>query len=330
MTLGMIARADDGGLGAMTWEVWRHLRPARTLIVLADHRTRGTAHPERFDGPGEVRVTARFPRPADVAWLTRDVDVVYSAETFYGARIRGPRTALHVMPEMHARDTADAMLLPTPWRAEHFPGAALLPVPVARDRLPFRQRTEATTLYHVAGNAMADRNGTDLLLSALPHVRRRCTLLIRGGQPHVERHGLVNVEWLGHHHGAYWGAWPEEADVLVLPRRFGGLCLPILEATSLGLPIVTLDLDPQRQWLPSEGLVPVTGSTPVRMRGGSVDVHDADPCALAAHIDRLLADPPLVAALSARSQVFADGFSWEALLPAWQATLGLLPCTTSA
>lgn len=326
MTLAMIARADDGGLGAMTWEVWRHLHPARTLIVLADHRTRGRAHPERFDGPGEVRVARMFPKSADVAWLTAEADVVYTAETFYGAKIRGPRTALHVMPEMHAHDTASAMLLPTPWRAEHFPGGIRLPVPVARDRLPYRQRTEATTLFHVAGNAMADRNGTDLLLSALDHVRHPCRLLIRGGQPHRERHGLVDVEWLGHHDGPYWEAWPDDAGVLVLPRRFGGLCLPMLEATSLGLPIVTLDLDPQRSWLPAAGLVPTTGSTPVRMRGGTIDVHSTGVVMLAGRIDRLLADPALVAALSARADVLAAERSWEALLPEWQATLGLLSC----
>lgn len=330
MTLGLIARADDGGLGAQTLEAWRHLQPAKTLIVLTDHESRGRAHPERFN-TGEVRTTPWMPTRRDLVWLFDGIRTLYSAETFYGAHAAaqraGIRTVLHANPEMHAGDAPDVTLAATGWRLDLLHEPRVLPFPVARDRLPFRRRTHATTLYHVTSNAMRDRNGTQLLLAALDHITSPCRLLIRGGTPQTVRHGHVDVEWLGHYDGPYWQAWPDDADVLVLPRRFGGLCLPMQEAASLGMPVVTLDIDPQHDWFPD--LVPATVSETARMKGGRVDVADADPRDLATRINQLLANPTLVAELSDHSNRWAGTISWDRLLPQYQEILAVPPRTPS-
>ena len=108
MRLGMIARCDDGGLGTMTWEFWRRMRPDYTILVMMGERARGEDHPERYEGGGVVwhnhgpeldrRLASR---------LLRHADVVYTAETAYAddfwhrANLAGTPTVLHAMPELY-------------------------------------------------------------------------------------------------------------------------------------------------------------------------------------------------------------------------------------
>lgn len=300
------------------------MRPEKILVAHTEHNTRGRAKPEIYGGlAGEVRTCRRAPRRGDAEWLTDDVDVIFTIECFYGqeipflARSKGVQTVIHGNPEMTGQlETCDVMLAPTTWRLDALPGEPrVLPFPTDAQLLPRREPSEKVkVLYHVASDAMCDRNGTELLLEALGHVNHETTLYIRGGRGGgTQYHGLVTVHWIGHYPGMFFEHWPLAIDALVLPRRFGGLCLPMQEAATLGLPIITLDLEPQRAWLPTPSLVPATVDHTEPMRGGHFDIHRCDARRLGGAINMMIEDPSRAAHMRERSITWADSISWDAL-----------------
>ncbi len=108
----------------------------------------------------------------------------------------------------------------------------------------------------------------------------------------------------------YWETYPDDIDLLVLPRRYGGLSLPVQECAALGVPALMLQTDPYAQ----EAFVhaiPSTGSSPGNMKGGQVPVHTADPRALAAAIDILVAHPEQHQAASLEAGAWAETHSWD-------------------
>jgi hypothetical protein len=89
------------------------------------------------------------------------------------------------------------------------------------------------------------------------------------------------------------------------------------EAASRGLPIITLYLDPQRNW-PGTFLVPASDPQKVAMKGGMFDVWGCDPHDLAIAIDTLATKPDLVGTLSRMADQWADSLAWTRLAPAYR------------
>lgn len=327
MRLGLWgARADAGGLANMTHEFWRHLHPDKTFVIDLGERGRGPADRTRYPGATFCEGMDDHITDTVIDTFCDGLDVVYAAETFYchqfaeRARSADVRTVLHAMPELVRADYTqpDVMWLPTCWEAHRLPDAPIVPVPVARERLPYRARTEAATFLHVAAPAFHDRQGTKLVLAALRHLSRPTRVIIRASRrrdlPAMAGRSLprhVDVDIQVGTDPDYWAAYPAEADVLLLPRRYAGLSLPAQEAASLGMGVVMLDLPPYNTVLPPEALIAARPRQQVRMAGGTFTVHDADPRALAAKMDELTADPALVERLSKESDRLADSISWD-------------------
>lgn len=337
MTLGIVARCDTGGLAALTREVHRHLHPERTLLVDLEERGRGECTPDEYATSNTYRVGWKGALPDNaIEWATADeIDTLWTAEFWYDDRLlreshgRHINTVCYAMPELSSwavpgdvSPRPRELHVPTWWRLDTLPNARLLPFPIARDRLPYRQRTEVRHLYHPAGVAMMDRNGTQLLLDALPFlsIAYDYRLTIRADRPvDVPLGTNVDIEVVTSDaaEADYWNVCPADADLLVIPRRYGGLCLPLQECASLGLPAVTLASDPyaQNEFVTS---IPTTGSHAERMKGGLVPVHSADPRALAAAIDYLAAHPAVVTAASREADTWAEENAWDGRLgEAW-------------
>jgi glycosyltransferase involved in cell wall biosynthesis len=333
--VGLIARADDRGLGHMTWEFHRHLQPARTLVVREPGaEARGFApHLDRYPDATVVRFDGGLLPEAEVrAWL-QGLDVLYSAETFYDwhlvdwAEQAGVATVLHVMPEFfhHHVPPTTAVWAPTPWRLQHLPAyTRVVPVPVATDRFPMAApaRADQLRVLHTAGHrAAADRNGTTQLLQALRRTRQPMAVRLTTQDPALPKAALPRTVTLQAEVGGRAGYWDlyAAADVLVLPRRYGGLCLPVQEAMAAGLAVVLPDTAPN-DWWPAL-LVPGRERGHINTAAGTLPLFAADPHQLAQQLDQLAASPELVAEAQQASLAWAQAHSWAELAPLYRAEL---------
>lgn len=329
MRLGLIARCDRGGLAAQTYELWRHLKPDKTLVLDVES-SRGPSEPGKItDEHGEVRVCRGFPARREWQWLTSHIDVILTVETPYASALCSfaartkTRVVVQANPELFdPRECPDSIvILPTSWESHRVEGATVLPLPVPTDMLPYRHRDGVRTFVHQWAPAFHDRNGTEVLLAALPSITVPCNLIVRGPAKLKlpARVGHVEVVHDRRQYANYWEGWPEEADCLVLPRRFGGLSLPMMEAAALGMPIITTDLAPQNEWVPRPGLVKVKpGPHYVRMKGGQFPVWDVDPVALALAMDRMVRDNEQASFCSHASRLYARCNSWAWMLPEYE------------
>ena len=331
MRVGVVSPLTDRGLGIQTWEAARNLDASVLHVETKDPSA--PSHPERFPGATRVRWAQGLDPRIVIPWL-RTLDVVYAAETFYDrrltkwARANNVTTVLHANPEFWTgADTPDLLWTATPWRRDVMPHhTEVVPFPVATDRFTnepiFRRYDDRCRWVHIAGKrALADRNGTDALMAALPLLREPAlvTIYVQHGEhpalpvtpPHVSVCVAPGVP------ANYWDLYNGQ-DALVLPRRYGGLCLPVQEACAAGLAVLMPDLVPNGVWpgprVPAEFLRKVT------MPCGRVPVYDVKADVLAAAMDEL-ADPVRRAEVQGESLAWAEAHSWEALAPVWLAAM---------
>lgn len=337
MRVGVIARGDDRGLGNQTWEVCRHLRPDKVLLVdMVDSRFR--FHPERFSEYATTvvrldRITHDDGRALTTGFLA-GLDVVYSAETFYDHELpglaaeMGVATVLHANPEFFKGPEPTAYWLPTSWCLDRIRDATtrpvrVMPMPVPTDRWPspgrsLRANDEVLSIYHPGGHpAMGDRNGTRVFLAALRRVRQpvEATVITQANRLPAA-HARSNVRYRRILGGVadYWTA-PLGHHVAVIPRRYGGLCLPAHEAAGAGLGLVMTDCAPNHEW-PAVLCAATPGGT-LSCSLGDLDTFDADAARLAAIIDAIAADPSATRALQRQAIEWADAHAWHRLGPVW-------------
>lgn len=340
--LGVIARAEDRGLGIQTWEVCRHLRPERVLIVdMADSNAGFAQHFDRFVGLGSVTVVhhTQMDDPRTVAAWCHGLDVIYSAETFYRwrfcdiARAEGARTVCHLNPEFfkHCADDVnepepDAWWVPTPWMQEHprMPATTLVPMPVPLDRWTDDERYSPTpdrvTIVHPAGYPAAlDRNGTRALFAALRLMTEPCNVVLVGQQASLHRPARVasGVSYRSIPGGVrdYWKV-PLLGEVVVLPRRYGGLCLPALEAAGAGRALVMTAASPN-WWFPAVLTRTTNTEHSLNVGVGELEVAEVAAIDLAQTLDLLVCDPANVDVAREQARAWAAEHSWDALIDEW-------------
>jgi len=119
----------------------------------------------------------------------------------------------------------------------------------------------------------------------------------------------------------YWRAY-DGMDALVLPRRYGGLCLPVQEAMAAGLAVVMTDCPPNPTMWP---VLPVRARAKGELGtpSGPVKMWEADERLLGAQLDALAADRGALHEAQAASRAWAVAHSWEALLPMYREELAL-------
>ena len=350
--LGLIARADNSGLGVQSLKAYRHLRPAKTLVINVGHLHNRTTHANKatyLDRYPDAVVFNGWSPPADLlGQFLRGLDVVFSAETFYSdefahlARQVGVRTVLQPNYEfLRPYPLPDVLAAPSLWHWDDIPEPKVfLPVPIALDR--FGDRNQATPSWqgdaarcpnkgprnflHIVGRpAIFDRNGTPDVLAALRHVKSDIRLTLKCQDinylDHLRTHAHVptNVELIIDSTDTrdYWDNYT--GDVMLLPRRYGGLCLPANEALGAGMPVIMTDISPNDSWLPPEWLVPAS-KTAEFMAFNRVEVYTANQVALAAKIDEFASDDFYSAAVG-RAAELAHEYSWDALLPLYDGVL---------
>ena len=107
---------------------------------------------------------------------------------------------------------------------------------------------------------------------------------------------------------------------LVLPRRYGGLSLPVNEAAGAGLALVMTDTSPNPATWPIER-VDVERWTRQACPAGTVPSAVPSVRSLAAAMDRLAGDHEQMDRARERSRTWAIEHSWEVLRPTVTAAL---------
>jgi glycosyltransferase involved in cell wall biosynthesis len=338
--LGLIARADNRGLGQQTWAVYRNLRPAKTLVVNFPSVKPLTLRPGRF--PDAVTVDGA-PTRNDIANFLDGLTAVYTAETGYTphlwreAETRGVRTVLHANYEfLDPADRPTVWAAPSQWHLNDFPkGTEYLPVPIETDRFPVTDKpSTAKRFLHVVGRpAIHDRNGTADLLKALPQVKSPITVTITCQQSgyigklmndhhiRIPSHITLNVQSTDTEN--YWDNYRDQ-DALILPRRFGGLCLPCNEAVGAGIPAIMPNIEPNTTYLPDEWLIPATriGEFNAKQR---ITYYQTNPQQLAHKIDALATDEDLYRKSCLQAEQLRTNLSWDTLKPFYEKVL----CSTA-
>ena len=222
--------------------------------------------------------------------------------------VHGARTLL-TDSESSAADLREFLSVP-PGRVEVVPLAAAADpttsagTPTPPNRRPFLLST---------GNRLPHKNFATLLraLAMIPPAER--PLLVLTGshgedplRPLVAELGLVDdVELLGWVGADQLEVLYRDAVAYLLPSRFEGFGLPVLEAMARGCPVVCSDIPVLRE---------VGG-------GAALYVDTLAPEVLASTVRRLLADEALRAALAAAGVERAKRFSWNRVADATMAVL---------
>ena len=319
MRLGLVARADNTGLGNQTWEFYRHMKPAKTMVIDISQHNGNKQYPERY--PQNASFIKGFPNSGDIREFLEGLDCVFFAETPYNyafysiAREMGVKTAVQYNYEFFDwfaypnYPTPDMLIAPSRWHYDavqkwaddHQIKHVYLHCPVDRQKLPFKPRTQAKRFLHLAGKAAAfDRNGTETVIDASKFVESDVEIVLhfqgeqglghqatnsideyrgrigRNGNPdkiRIEQKDYDNYEDI---YGEY--------DVMLLPRRYGGNCLPLNEALSSGMIVFMPDISPNNNWLPPHWLLPAQKVGQFEPRT-VVDIYGVDPRELAKRID---------------------------------------------
>jgi len=345
MRLGLWgARMDNSGLGMQTWEFYNHMKPAKTMVVDISMmektpERRLKQYPERY--PDNATIIYGMPNEQDIRQFLTDLDVVFIAESAYNmsfyqiARQMGVKTAVQYNYEFFdwfgqsIWEVPDLFIAPSTWHYKEVQSLCdqknikhvYLHCPVAREKITRRYVDSGLTFVHIAGRPAAhDRNGTYTFLNAIQlsegDLRGRVYTQdkdlaneIKAEFPSVD----VKVNTTD------YADIYKKGSVLVLPRKYGGNCLPMNEALAAGMPVIMSKLSPQTDFLPMSWLVDARLTDTDFAPRFKLEVYECDVAALMLKMlwfkslghDDMLAQSNLANDL-------ADSISWETMKPKYE------------
>lgn len=339
MRIGLIARADNTGLGIQSKGFFDHI-PCKALVIdsslLADRQTEILKpHLDRFPGctvyqlqPGHG-MCGGIPLNVLMDFVS-DIDILFAMETPYDynffslCRNLGKKTILQLNYEFldypSNMPLPDLFAAPSLWHFEDIPNVkTYLPVPV--NLKDFNPQSRFRTFVHNAGRpAIHDRNGTATFMNSLQYVRSEINVIINSQIPlsfnHITRNPNVHIEMTFACRKNYYENYP--GGVFVLPRKYGGLCLPMNEAIAAGMPVISTDISPNNKWLPEEWLVESGFRGTFRSRK-HIEMWEADQVKLAQKIDQFCDETFYHTAIQ-KVNGLRERISWESLLPKYHKT----------
>lgn len=301
---GMIVRMNKAGLGIQSKRLVRMLKPDYLMVIDSSPFDGNTQqYPEWYKDYDRMTVKG-FPTDHDIEMFLRKVDVVLTCETFYSnrftmiARARGKKTIVIANPEFFdwlRRNFVfitepDKVIVPSEWKMHEMKNykAQYIPTPIfadefARARETNLKRTGRKYLFVNGKTAMHDRNGLESLYEALTYAKGDFTVTVKTQSNvmlHLDKRLIYDTSNPEDQQELY-----EDYDALIMPRRWGGQCMPMCEALQCALPVVMTNVSPNYV-LPNGWLVKADkiGSFEART---TVDIFSADPRELAYKLDTL-------------------------------------------
>lgn len=346
--VGVIARCDDTGLGNQSRALVKMLKPDRILVIDSTPFTNHyDQHFEWYDG-FMVQQTRGWPTNLDVARFMRGLTHVISAETVYNPKVyeiaRLHKTKVFTQLNWEFLDHLKDPRMPQPYKwlmpsywfldemKQRFPNTVYLPPPIVisefkDSRMKNLNHTGRRRFLHIMGKvATHDRNGTYDLLDALKYSTSDFELVIRsqyGVPEYIEATKDPRVSF-------EMGNIPDQTsmyggfDAMIMPRRYGGLCLPMNEALACALPVIMTDISPNNKALPENWLVPAT-KTHDFMARTKIDVYRSDIIKLGKKLDWLAeVDDDTMNNLKLEAyEIAIDNYSSEVLKPQYQKVMEL-------
>jgi glycosyltransferase involved in cell wall biosynthesis len=350
MKLGIIVRNNNKGLGIQSWEACRHLKPDRVMVIELPEDKDGDIN--RFTECEFLRVKG-IPNAQEIDKFISGLNTVFMCETPYSyqllARCRdlGIKTVLQPNYEFYAWRTRPSMIkpdiltIPSLWHQGDYNHAkdynhssqVYLPVPITTEHWePLSLDIGRPSRILHTGNVPAanDRNGTGIVLECLQYIKSDIELTITTKafdameqvirQYKVPRNVILKID--GRVYENYWDAY-NGYDLMVLPRRYGGLSLPVNESLGAGMPVIMSDIEPNNLWLPREWLVEAVkeGEFQAHKETPGITYYKTDPKALAAKIDEMCQNSALYHDSLLTARRLREMYSWSALLPLYNKVL---------
>lgn len=341
--ISAIYRADTCGLNTLSQMFHENLPIVRSLSI---------SHPSRacridIFGDRNWHLSSMRPTADDIRSLTKDCNWLITFETPYcdeeltAMKDNGCKLAVMIMHEcLHESapwmEYCDLCLCPTELdkqAAESTPSLGhatkvVIPVPCDTNRIPFRNRTSAGVFVHHAGHfGLKGRNGTYETVKAWEHVKSDSTLVVRRQdewdyhQQGEEIKSMIAGDWriidVGPDKSSpeWYRAW-NFGDVLIHPTKWDALSLPIQEAATAGMSVVTT-----RRWAElNDGWFvwnPLSSTPRSEFIARPIISNDVEPEEIAAAVDRISRCPvppgDLMDCLTARKWSLER--SWDKLGP---------------
>lgn len=291
--IGIIAYSSNTGLGYQTRLLAGLLKVSKVLIVdLSPYNGMPVNHSWV---ECDYRICREKPSEEGIQWLTDGVDLVFVCETplnyelFNIAREKGVKTVLQYNPEFldYFKDPnlpkPTHFVCPSSWMLAEAKNAVkkdvfVLRIPVEKVIASSKQQKTINVL-HVAGRyATGDRNGTLQFLDMVENNNNRDLKFILTYQEPKEAKTIrefaeiqkrinklrnklkiyVDVEDM---HEIY-----SITDIFVLPRKYGGLCLPQQEALAYSIPVLMPNIEPNYFTLPDKWLFNVKIGRVLRLK----------------------------------------------------------------
>lgn len=312
-SVGLIAFANNSGLGIQTKRLYDMLKPDKVMIVDSRGFSKNKElHLEWY--PEGSLVTDGFPRNYDIIEFIEGLDTVLTVENPYNfylikaCRERGIKTVVQTNYEFCENVYApwlpvpDLFLMPSYWKLSEmyerfgYNRVIYLPPPIDPDefRETYRYNDDTALLnpnqpkkfLHIVGTlAHEDRNGTLDLLQAVKRCKQNFELTLHSQHKLPDEYMVDDDRVVYRIHN-----FEKNADLykgfnaLILPRRYGGLSLTTNEALMSGLPVMMPDISPNNELLPSDWVTPVASSKKIKIRM-ELDCYSSDIDGLAAKID---------------------------------------------
>lgn len=331
MKIGLLAYSTDTGLGIQTLNFYKHMNPSKTMVVDLSSFNHMETHHERF--PDAVIVKG-FPTCQHMDWLTEDVDIVFVCETplnyclFEKAKQKNVPVVLQYNYEfldyLNQPDLPKPTVLAAPanWNKQkvidaNFAPVIDLPVPTDASNIKQREISECRKIIHVAGKqAIHDRNGTNTFIEAAikcgnkfkyeiyaQQLDESTQRLIDKAKQSIDLNVVMNIPNYADIYAT--------GDVMVIPRKYGGLCLPMQESLAAGIPVIMTDVEPNYDRLPKQWLIPAR-KTRSFMTRTMIDIYESDANMLAFKMCEF-ANPEFMKWSNIEALEIGKGLKWETL-----------------
>ncbi len=307
MRLGILCYASNTGLGYQTRDYAIHLQPDKILAVDLSPLN-GMPINKGWYGDFTTIWTHGIPQTHEIDYFLNDLDIIMVAENplnyylFAEARRRGIKIVQAYNYEFleYLRNPnlppPDLFAAPTNWNFRkvedlNLAKVEIWPVPIDTYRLKPRKITELKTLVHIIGRPAAhDRNGTKIFIELAKYFGRRFNYKIYL-QPPKETRTIMHFQHIESELAELKLSMESSVqiltnmtdnasmylsgDLLILPRRYGGLCLPMIESLASGMPVIMPNIEPNDSILPATWLASCNkvGSFQTQTQ---IDLYDTD------------------------------------------------------